>query len=76
MDLNWDDLPIHVIDFEGGPQCGIVEYGVVSLKGMRIEKTETRLCRPKVNIPRHEEAVHGIRSVEADNTSFCPKICN
>ncbi|MEM9157872.1 MAG: 3'-5' exonuclease [Verrucomicrobiota bacterium] len=65
MDLNWDDLPIHVIDFEGGPQCGIVEYGVVSLRGMRIEGTETRLCRPKAKIPRHEEAVHGIRSDEA-----------
>lgn len=60
MDPYWDDLPIHVIDFEGGPHCGIVEFGVVSLLGAKIVDTATRLCRPKAAISRREIATHGI----------------
>lgn len=60
MDPFWDDLPIHVIDFEGGPHCGIVEYGVVTLRGSRIEEVSTRLCLPKAKISRKEQATHGI----------------
>jgi len=60
MDPYWDDMPIHVIDFEGGPHCGIVEYGVVTLKGSRIEEVSTRLCLPKARISRKEQATHGI----------------
>lgn len=60
MDLNWDELPIHVIDFEGGPHCGIVEFGVVTIQGSRIVETSTRLCRPKAAISRKEQATHGI----------------
>lgn len=60
MDPFWDDLPIHVIDFEGGPHCGIVEFGVVTLKGAQIVEASTRLCRPKASIARKETATHGI----------------
>ena len=60
MSILWDEIPIHVIDFEGSPQCGIVEYGVVSLKGAKIERFHTRLCRPKAAIPRNEQALHRI----------------
>ncbi len=60
MDPFWDELPIHVIDFEGGPHCGIVEFGVVTLKGTRIEGTATGMCRPKAAISRKEQATHGI----------------
>lgn len=60
MDPYWDELPIHVIDFEGGSHCGIVEYGVVTLKGATIVETSTRLCKPKAAISRREQATHGI----------------
>lgn len=60
MDPYWDDMPIHVIDFEGGPHCGIVEFGVVTLRGSRIEEASTRLCQPKAKISRKEQATHGI----------------
>ncbi len=66
MELYWDETPIHVIDFEGGPQCGIVEFGVVTLKGFSIESVSTRICRPKATIPKREQAVHGIGSAEAN----------
>jgi len=60
MDTSWDGLPIHVIDFEGGPRCGIVEFGVVTLVGAKIVAAETALCRPKAAISRKEQATHGI----------------
>lgn len=65
MELYWDEIPIHVIDFEGGPQCGIVEFGVVTLKGFSIESVATRICRPKMAISKREQAVHGIGTSEA-----------
>jgi DNA polymerase III epsilon subunit-like protein len=68
MELYWDEIPIHVIDFEGGPQCGIVEFGVVTLKGDSIESVATRVCRPKAHIPKNEQAVHGIDSRSANQT--------
>ena len=47
MELYWDEAPIHVIDFEGGLQCGIVEYGIVTIKGSSIESVATRFCHPR-----------------------------
>jgi|TARA_B110000495_G_C23018463_1_gene603730 DNA polymerase III epsilon subunit-like protein len=67
MELYWDETPIHVIDFEGGPQCGIVEFGVVTLKGFSIESVATRICRPKAAISKREQAVHGIGTLEASS---------
>lgn len=60
MDPFWNELPIHVIDFEGGPRCGIVEYGVVSLNGSEIAQTATNVCKPKAPISRKDQATHGI----------------
>ena len=65
MELYWDEIPIHVIDFEGGPHCGIVEFGVVTLNGYSIQSVATRICRPKARIPKNEQAVHGIDSSTA-----------
>ena len=72
MELYWDETPIHVIDFEGGPQCGIVEYGVVTLRGYSIESVATRLCRPNAAIPRNEQAVHGIETSIANQEKPFP----
>lgn len=66
MEVYWDEAPIHVIDFEGGPRCGIVEFGVVTLIGNAISATTTRLCRPKAAIPRNEWAVHRISTADAE----------
>ncbi|HCR29999.1 MAG TPA: 3'-5' exonuclease [Opitutae bacterium] len=69
METYWDAIPIHVIDFEGGPQCGIVEFGVVSIKGASIQSVSSRLCRPTRKIPSREQAVHGISSRMAESQS-------
>lgn len=61
--------PIHVIDFEGSRQSGIVEYGVVTLQGTEIVATQTRLCAPIGTISDRDRQQHGISeeaaSVEA-----------
>ena len=51
---------IHVIDFEGSRQSGIVEYGVVTLHGAEIVATHTRLCAPIGTISDRDRQQHGI----------------
>lgn len=54
------DIPINVIDFEGAPSYGVVEYGIATLFGGQITDTATRLCRAHAPIDPHDVAVHGI----------------
>ncbi len=54
------DTPIHVIDFEGSRQSGIVEYGVVTLHGEKIVAAHTRLCAPIGTISDRDRMQHGI----------------
>lgn len=58
--MNWKDVKIHVLDFEGSVRSGIVEYGIATLLGGRIVKTYTRLCSVRAPIPLDESEVHGI----------------
>lgn len=41
-----EDYLIHVLDFEGTVEAGILEYGIVSLSKGKIVDVHTRLCRP------------------------------
>lgn len=52
--------PIHVIDFEGSRQSGIVEYGIATLIGGKITATYTRICAPVGTISDLDRAQHGI----------------
>ncbi len=63
--MRWTDVPIHVIDFEGHKAYGIVEYGVVVLRGGSIADTHTRLCAPRGGIPREDTRVHGVTAESA-----------
>lgn len=64
---NWTSTPIHVIDFEGCPKTGIVEYGVATVYDSRISSTSTRLCRPSEPISPIETATHGIHNHDTAN---------
>ena len=55
-------IPIHFIDFEGNRECGIVEFGVVTLLNGKISEARTRLCRARGRIHPEEAKLHGIRS--------------
>lgn len=52
--------PIHVIDFEGSRQSGVVEYGWVTLKNGEIIDSQTRICAPKGTITDMDRVQHGI----------------
>lgn len=58
---DWKQRPVHMMDFEGSPTSGVVEYGVVTLRSGRIESTGTALCHPTGDIPARDREVHGIR---------------
>ncbi len=60
--MRWTDAPIHFLDFEGNTTSGILEFGVVTLRGGEIAATRTRLCRPKGRVTAEDTAVHGLRA--------------
>ncbi|MBQ8445169.1 MAG: 3'-5' exonuclease [Opitutales bacterium] len=58
--MDWKNIKIHVLDFEGSVRTGIVEYGVATLLGGRIVSAATRLCSVREPIPLEESEIHGI----------------
>ncbi len=61
------DTPIHVIDFEGSRQSGVVEYGYVTLKNGEIVDSQTRICAPVGTITDLDRGQHGISEGLASN---------
>ena len=57
--------PIHVIDFEGSRQSGIVEYGVATLLNQSITAGYSRICAPVGTISDFDRAQHGISEEQA-----------
>lgn len=64
---NWIAQTIHFIDFEGSHASGIVEYGVVVLRGGEIAELHTRLCRPTGRLRREDVAVHGLEEAALED---------
>lgn len=64
----WVSQPIHFIDFEGGLGCGVLEYGVVTLREGRIESARGRHCAPVGRIPDEDIAVHGLAPADLAGT--------
>jgi DNA polymerase III epsilon subunit-like protein len=58
--MHWADTPIHFIDFEGNAASGILEFGVVTLRGGEIAATHTRLCRATGRIAPDDTKMHGL----------------
>ncbi|MBI3885578.1 MAG: 3'-5' exonuclease [Opitutae bacterium] len=58
--MHWAGTPIHFLDFEGNGTSGILEFGVVTLRGGEIEAVRTRLCRPAGRLTAEDTAVHGL----------------
>lgn len=52
--------PVHIIDFEGSRQSGVVEYGIVTVVGQEITSTYTRICAPEGAIADVDRLQHGI----------------
>ncbi|GAB5560622.1 MAG: hypothetical protein SynsKO_22690 [Synoicihabitans sp.] len=60
--MPWTDQLIHFIDFEGSTVSGILEYGVVTMRGDEVVETATRLCRSTGRVRIEDVAVHGIEA--------------
>ena len=54
------DQIIHIIDFEGSSKTGVLEWGIVSIKGDAILEAKTRLCGTESTINPIELEQHGI----------------
>jgi DNA polymerase-3 subunit epsilon len=52
--------PIHVIDFEGSRQSGVVEYGIATVSGARVTASYSRICGPVGTISDRDREQHGI----------------
>lgn len=64
VDVDWKTVPVYMMDFEGGPGSGVVEYGVVLLHGGAIRETRSVFCRPTGPISGRDQAVHGVGDSE------------
>ena len=53
---------IHIIDFEGSTQTGVLEWGIVSIQGENLLEAKTRLCGTKCSIDAIDSEHHGITS--------------
>ena len=59
--MDWTDVPVHVIDFEGCLRSGIVEFGVVTLLGGEVQSSLGRLCAATGPVWSEDTRVHGLR---------------
>lgn len=66
--MSWADTPIHFVDFEGNAVSGILEFGVVTLRGGEVAEVRTRLCRPTGRVTAEDTAVHGLRGEDLHDT--------
>lgn len=60
--MSWTQQPIHFVDFEGSLSSGILEYGIVTVRGGQVTEARTRLCRPTGGIRFKDAAVHGLQA--------------
>lgn len=60
--MAWTEQFIHFVDFEGSVASGILEYGVVTMRGAEIVETRTRLCRATGRVRAEDAALHGIEA--------------
>lgn len=57
---HWLDTPIHFIDFEGNRTSGVLEFGVVTLRGGAVAAARTRTCAAIGRVAPEDTAVHGL----------------
>ncbi|MGF1485365.1 MAG: 3'-5' exonuclease [Opitutales bacterium] len=68
--MDWREARVHVIDFEGTPRSGVVEYGIITLFGAMVVETATRFCAPVGELAPADVRLHGIH--ETDTTDQPP----
>lgn len=61
---SWTEQSIFFLDFEGSQASGILEFGVVEVRGQKILSVRTRLCRATGTVRAEDSAVHGLKEGE------------
>lgn len=56
----WTEQSIFFVDFEGSRASGILEFGVVEVRGGIVINARTRLCRATGRVRAEDTAVHGL----------------
>lgn len=56
--MEWKEAVVYMLDFEGSPGSGVVEYGWVRLSGGGISEARTERCQPTGPIRGADYAVH------------------
>lgn len=64
------DPAIHVLDFEGHRDYGVIEYGIVTIENRRITAVQQGLCEAIGEIHPSETRLHGLR--RGDTLGFPP----
>ena len=59
--MSWTRSKIAVLDFEGEVSTGVVEFGVVVIKGSQIISTETKQCSPLGQLHPKSIEIHGLK---------------
>ncbi len=67
--VRWKEATIHVIDFEGRKDYGIVEYGAATLEGGKIARTATRVCRAAGEVAADDVKRHGLRRRDTEDSA-------
>jgi len=67
--MHWADTPIHFLDFEGNATSGVIELGVVTLRGGEIAETRTRFCQAGGPVSVEDTAVHGLTDAVLDQAA-------
>ncbi len=64
--MSWQAQPVHVLDFEGSPRYGVIEYGVVTLQNGEVARCYTALCAAEEDIDERDVWLHGLRRADTD----------
>lgn len=67
--MKWSSVRIHVIDFEGTRDSGVIEYGIVSLYENSIVETRSRFCKAIGDVNEKETRQHGITKEMVEHES-------
>jgi len=66
VNVDWRSVDIYMMDFEGSPESGVVEYGVVHLREGEVIETTTALCQPEGPIGERDRQVHGLHGSQLE----------
>lgn len=63
---NWASLPIHVIDFEGSNEYGVIEYGIAVVRDAAVAECHSGVCEAEGEITQRDSWKHGLRHQDTE----------